>query len=128
MHHQEAQAYPRSLEPWLVGHTNGAQAERHAERHTGTRNMHKQARTEANSPKNYPKMLSKCFKMALEMEPDGVLEALLIQTSIEDPLQVDFFQILHLQMEPFGTPKGATRPSLSLRKLASFQRWIFTPF
>ena len=80
------------------------------------------------APENYPKMLSKCFKMALEMELDEVLEALLIQTSIEDALQVDFFQILATRMAPFDTPKGAPRPSLSLRKIASFPRWIFTPF
>ena len=51
---------------------------------------HKQKRT---APEKYPKMLSKCLKIALTRGLEGVLEALLLQTSIEDALQVDFFQI-----------------------------------
>ena len=72
-----------------------------------------------------PKWLQKSSKIGLEIQLDGVLGTLLIQTSIKAAFQVDFFQIWGAQKAPFGTPRRAPGRFLSLPEIASLSRWIF---
>ena len=72
---------------------------------------------------NEPKIFAKSSKIALEMELDRVLGALLIQTSITNASQVFFFsQILGAQRALFGIPRETPGLSLSLPKIASLSR------
>ena len=88
------------LEFWnlgYVGHREDAHETRRATTLKRKRYLHKQKRT---NQENEAKTLPKFCKIALEIELDGVLGALLIQTSIKDAFPVNFLQ-------NFGCPKGS---------------------
>ena len=90
--------------------------------HAVCRSRRERRRTAA--PANYPNTVSKCFKVAFERELGGVLEVLLIQTSIADDLQVVFFclfQILAVQLAPFETPNDLQGIFYRYVKLHHFQ-------